>query len=185
MNQSGTLPSYHSTTMKNEISPDEPPSPSMAPAPKQSLYDRVCNNAPFQISCRVLQCLSCIVSLVLFALRLHRLAQHLVDLSTSNGAVMGILAAAVVYTLTSMLIRHVLKNGGPMWLRFVWLAADVAFVVAFIMVAELTAPGRDMTSGPCHTSLTVRTIQGAAVNVYNALNCKLPLGTFILAIFST
>lgn len=184
MNRPETPPPYPSTTMKTEYGSNEPSDPTTAPTPRLSLYERICKNVPFQVSCRVLQCLSCIVSLVLFAIRLHRLAQHVVDITTSNGAVMGILAAAVVYTLTSMLIKHLLKNGGPMWLRFVWLAADVAFVVAFIMVAELTAPGRHMTSGPCHTSLTETTIRGAIVDVYNALNCKLPLGTFILAIFS-
>lgn len=157
------------------------------PSPKKpSLYDRLCNNKTFQSVCRIMQMLSCTISLILFAIRLHRLAGHVVDLITaSNGAVMGILAAAVVYSIAGIIIRMALKNGGPLYLRFVWVAFDIAFIVAFIMVAELTAPGRDMTSGPCHTSTNFVTIQGTIVDIYNALNCRLPLGTFILAIFST
>lgn len=108
--------------MKREYGPDEPSDPTITPNPRTSLYERICNNVALQISCRVLQGLACIVSLILFAIRLHslhRLAQDIVDLATPNGAVLGILAAAVLYTLTSMLIRHLLENGGPKWLRFV------------------------------------------------------------------
>lgn len=189
-------PSYTADTNMNtkqqdqyyESSPGTQASP-QAHDPKgkrPSLYERICHNKAFQSTCRVMQCLSCIVSLILFALRLHRLAQHVIDTVTaSNGAVMGILAAAVLYTISGMIIRSALKNGGPMYLRFVWVILDMAFVIAFIMVAELTAPGRDMTSGPCHTALNPKTVQGTVVDIYNESNCQLPLGTFILAIFST
>lgn len=166
-------------------SPYLQPQYSRSPSKKPSLYDRICQSLPFQMTCAALQCISCIISLILFAIRLRRLAQHAVDTVTaSNGAVMGILAAAVLYTIGKMIIRAALRNGGPMYLKFVWLIMDILFIVAFIMVAELTAPGRQMTSGPCHTTTHLTSIQGTVVDIYNALNCKLPLGTFILAIFS-
>lgn len=184
-------PSYMSDNNDTKEQQNRDSSPYLQPqdagssTEKPSLYDRICQNLPFQITCAALQCISCVVSLILFAIRLRRLAQHAVDAVTaSNGAVMGILAAAVLYTIGKMIIRAALRNGGPMYLKFVWLIMDILFIVAFIMVAELTAPGRHMTSGPCHTTTHLISIQGTIVDIYNALNCKLPLGTFIFAIFS-
>ena len=98
--------------------------------------------------------------------------------SASNGAVEGILAAAVAYTLISMLLKFLLKSGGPKWLRLLWIFFDIAFVGGFIAVAVLTSPGGNRTSGPCHS------IRGIRVEP-NGSNCNLPWGTFILAIVST
>lgn len=168
-----------------EASPDRGVSNPNQPAKKPNLYERICHNKAFQTACRVGQCLSSLIGLILFAIRLRRLAQHAVDAVTaSNGAVMGIFAAAFVYGLVGLFIRSALKNGGPMYLRFVWIVFDILFIVAFIMAAELTAPGRNMTSGPCHTTTKYVSIQGTLVDIYNELNCNLPLGTFIMAIFN-
>ena len=145
---------------------------------KPSLYQRLRHNHTFQRILRVLQFLSAIISLGLFSARLYKILRLAHRASTSNGAVEGILTAAVLYTLISMILRFILKSGGPKWLRWVWILFDLAFVGAFIAVADLTSPAGNKSSGPCHKYRGVRIEPKGA-------NCNLPWGTFLLAIFST
>ncbi|KAK5954364.1 hypothetical protein OHC33_004086 [Knufia fluminis] len=145
---------------------------------KPSLYQRIRANHTLQKILRVFQFLSSVISLGLFSARLHKIIRTIRRASASNGAVEGILAAAVAYTLISMLMKFALKRGGPKWLRWIWIIFDLAFVGGFIAVAVLTSPGRDGTSGPCHR------VRGVRLEP-NGTNCNLPWGTFILAIVST
>jgi len=147
-------------------------------AKKPSLYQRIRQNHTVQKLLRVLQFLSSVISLGLFSARLYKILRTVRRASASNGAVEGILAAAVAYTLVSMLLKFMLKKGGPKWLRWIWIIFDLAFVGGFITVAVLTSPGRHGTSGPCHK------VRGIWIEP-NGTNCNLPWGTFILAIVST
>jgi hypothetical protein len=95
----------------------------------------------------------------------------------------GILAAAVLYTLIAMALTFALRAGASNGLRILIVIFDLLFVGAFIAVAVLTSPKRHGSSGPC-------TNNTSAYNFINRptagdVNCKLPWGTFILAIFST
>lgn len=174
-------PAYQPSTMDPEKPTTEATTSSSIPESRPSLYERLCNNKTFQSICRVLQCISSIISLILFAIRLNRIAKEAGRaVTTSNEAVMGILVAAVLHGLSTILLRLVLKERDPMWYRILRVFLDIAFVIMFIMVAELTAPGRGMTSGPCRTTFT---IYGVRVQPFGS-SCKLPIGTFVLAIFS-
>lgn len=145
---------------------------------KQGFSQRIRQNHLFQTLLRVIQFLSATISLGLFSARLYKIMRTVQRASASNGAVEGILAAAVAYTLISMLLKFVLKNGGPKFLRWLWILFDIAFVGAFIAVSYLTSPGGDRTSGPCHY------VRGVRIEP-NGVNCNLPWGTFILAIVSS
>jgi len=131
----------------------------------------------FQDILRALQFLSATTSLILFSLRIAKIIRLVHRASRSNGAVEGILAAAVLYTLVAMALQCLLRAGDGNSLRI------LLFVGAFIAVAVLTSPKRHGSSGPC-------TNETSAYNFLNRhtagdVNCKLPWGTFILAIFST
>ena len=145
---------------------------------KPSLYRRIRQNHLLQKILRVFQFLSSVISLGLFSARLYRILRTVQRATASNGAVEGILAAAVAYTLLSMILKFLLKSGGPKWLRLLWIVFDLAFVGGFIAVAYLTSPGGNKTSGPCHS------VRGVRLEP-NGSNCNLPWGTFILAIAST
>jgi len=145
---------------------------------KPSLYNRIRANHTLQKIWRVLQFLSATISLGLFSARLAKIIRLVHRATTSNGAVEGILAAAVAYTLISMLLKFVLKQGGPKILRWIWIIFDLLFVGGFIAVAVLTRPNGNGSSGPCHRIRGIR-LEPAGTN------CNLPWGTFILAIVST
>ena len=142
------------------------------------LPQRLRASPAFQRILRVLQFLSATISLGLFSSRLYKIVRLVRHASASNGAVEGILAAAVAYTLSIMLLRFLLKAGGPAPLRWLMILLDILFVIAFILVAVLTSPKRGGSSGPCHSRINQRLIP-------KGYNCNLPLGTFVLAIFST
>lgn len=145
---------------------------------KPSLYNRIRANHTLQKLWRVLQFLSATISLGLFSARLAKIVRLINRATTSNGAVEGILAAAVAYTLISMLLKFVLKQGGPKILRWIWIIFDLLFVGGFIAVAVLTRPNGGGSSGPCHR------VRGIRIEPPGT-NCNLPWGTFILAIIST
>jgi len=128
---------------------------------------------------RVFQFLSATTSLILFSIRIAKIIRLAGRASRSNGAVEGILAAAVAYTLLSMCMRLLIRGSGSNILRLLFVIMDLLFVAAFIVVAVLTSPKRHGSSAPCSKSSRInRHIPGAA-------NCNLPWGTFILAIIST
>ncbi|KAF4969325.1 hypothetical protein FSARC_3399 [Fusarium sarcochroum] len=140
---------------------------------------------------RVLQFLSAIISLGIFSARFRKVYRLVNVIKTrrgvngSYGAVEGILAAAVLYTLIAMLMSLLLKRGGPKWLRWLWVLLDLAFVGAFIAVSVLTRPNGG-GAGPrhCYNTRGVRGLLGDDANSTDD-SCNLPWGTFILAIIST
>jgi len=140
------------------------------------ILNSIKHNELFQRLMRLLQFLSSVISLALFSARMRRILQLVHRATTSNGAVEGILAAAVAYTLTAMLLRFCLKNGGPKILRWLTILLDILFVGGFIAVAVLTRPNGG-SSGPCNKRLRPY--------LPDRTNCNLPWGTFILAIVST
>ena len=143
-----------------------------------SFLERLRANRTFQRIMRVLQFLSSIISLGLFSARLAKIARLAnKSLSPNYGAVEGILAAAALYTLTVMLLTFLLKHGAPKIIRWLLIALDVLFLIAFIVVAVLTRPNGG-SSGPCKKSKFHAVIP-------KGQNCNLPWGTFILAILST
>jgi hypothetical protein len=136
---------------------------------------------------RVLQFLSAVISLALFSRRVYKVYRLVntiktrVGINHSMGAVEGILAAAVLYTILATIFQFVLRGGGPRWLRWLWVLLDLLFVGAFIAVAVLTRPNGG-SAGPrqCYGNRNVGTGQTSGDNT-----CDLPWGTFILAIVST
>jgi hypothetical protein len=145
---------------------------------------------------RVLQFLSSVISLGLFSRRLAKV-RNLVNtikarrgVNSSFGAVEGILAAAVLYTLIAMIMSLIKKNSSPggRMLRWLWVLLDVAFVGAFIAVAVLTRPnGGDAGPNHCYNPRTIvgDVLPGRLGGNNGDNTCDLPWGTFILAIIST
>lgn len=129
---------------------------------------------------RVLQFLSAIISLGLFSARVAKVIRLYRRINTASGAVEGILAAAVAYTILATVLQLLLKAKAPKWIRWLLIVLDIAFVGAFIAVAALTRPNGP--SGPCRRD-TLRNIQNPTE--YQTADCQLPWGTFILAIIST
>jgi len=128
---------------------------------------------------RAFQFLSAATSLILFSVRIAKIIRLANRASRSNGAVEGILAAAVAYTLLSMCVRCIVRGSGSNMLRIFWVIMDLLFVAAFIVVAVLTSPKRHGSSAPCSRSARINK------HIPGAVNCNLPWGTFILAIVST
>lgn len=134
-------------------------------------------NHTFQTLMRVFQFLSAIISLGLFSSRVAKIIKLYGRATASNGAVEGILAAAVAYTILSMIMKACIKGTGATVLRWLFIVLDLLFVGGFIAVAVLTRPDGG-SSGPCRKSRLDPIIpKGYA--------CDLPWGTFILAIVST
>lgn len=145
---------------------------------------------------RVLQFISSVVSLGIFSQRLYKVYRLVNSIKTrrgvngSYGAVEGILAAAVLYTLISTIFGLIEKSANPggKALRWLWVLLDLAFVGAFIAVSVLTRPNGG-PAGPrhCYTDRDANN----AFNIAQGQNasqddtCNLPWGTFILAIIST
>lgn len=130
---------------------------------------------------RVLQLLSAAISLGIFSGRVYKVLKLYKRINAASGAVEGILAAAVAYTILATILQLCLRRAGShKIIRWLFIVLDIAFVAAFIAVAILTAPGGP--SGPCRRSV-IRNIQHPTQ--YQSANCKLPWGTFILAIVST
>jgi len=143
---------------------------------------------------RVLQLGSATASLAIFTSRFYKVYRLFNSIKTSRGvsgfygAVEGILAAAVLYTILATLMSLALKGGGARWLRWLWVLLDAAFVGAFIAVAVLTRP-EGGPAGPkhCYTNRDVTNSSNLTGEVANGEDdtCNLPWGTFGLAIFST
>lgn len=142
---------------------------------------------------RVLQLASSAASLAIFTSRLYKVYRLVNSIKTrrginsSYGAVEGILAAAVLYTILATLMSLSLKGGGPRLLRWLWVLLDVAFVGAFIAVAVLTRPNGGH-AGPrhCYADRDVTGENNVSGNVTTGDDtCDLPWGTFALAIAST
>ncbi|KAF3004046.1 hypothetical protein E8E13_001471 [Curvularia kusanoi] len=147
---------------------------------------------------RVLQFISSVVSLGIFSQRVYKVYRLVNSIKTrrginkSFGAVEGILAAAVLYTLISTILMFVKKSANPgtkKWLRWLWVLLDLAFVGAFIAISVLTRPSGG-PAGPkhCYTDRNANNAsniaQGETANSQDD-SCNLPWGTFILAIIST
>jgi len=118
-------------------------------------------------------------SLGLFSSRFYKIYRLSRSLHGTGGAVEGILAAAVAYTIISLLISLLLKSGAPKIFRWLLIFFDLLFVGGFIAVAVLTRPNGGLNS-LCATPAARQDPN----NSNNAL-CRLPLGTFVLSILST
>ncbi|KAJ4137121.1 hypothetical protein NW768_002701 [Fusarium equiseti] len=137
------------------------------------------------------QFLSSVISLGLFSARIKKVWNIVNVIKTrrgingSMGAVEGILAVAVLYTLIGMVLSLLLKGGGPRWLRWLWVILDIAFIGAFIAVSVLTRPNGGM-AGPrqCYNTEGITGVFQDNSNTTDD-SCNLPWGTFILAILST
>ncbi|KAF4974633.1 hypothetical protein FZEAL_8492 [Fusarium zealandicum] len=141
---------------------------------------------------RVLQFLSAIISLGVFSSRIYKV-YRLVNsvkahrgLNNGSGAVEGILAAAVLYTLIALVMTCLMRGGGPKWLRWLWVVFDLLFVGAFIAVSVLTRPNGGVV-GPrhCYNNRNQQVTGTGQVADPRDESCNLPWGTFILAIIST
>lgn len=146
---------------------------------------------------RVLQFTSSVISLGIFSQRLYKVYRLVNSIKTrrgvngSYGAVEGILAAAVLYTLISTILGLIKKSANPggKALRWLWVVLDLAFVGGFIAVSVLTRPNGG-PAGPrhCYTDRNANNAaniaQGQTANTQDD-TCDLPWGTFILAIVST
>jgi hypothetical protein len=128
---------------------------------------------------RILQFLSASTSLILFSIRIAKIIRLVGRATRSNGAVEGILAAAVLYTLIATALQLGIRGTHSNLLRILLVIFDILFVVAFIVVAVLTSPRRHGSSAPCTKSPTI------SAKVDSRVDCSLPWGTFILAIVST
>jgi hypothetical protein len=143
---------------------------------------------------RVLQFLSSVISLGLFSRRLAKVNDLVNRIKTrrgvnsSFGAVEGILAAATLYTLITMLLTLLKRSANPggRMLRWVWVLLDIAFVGAFIAVAVLTRDnGGDAGPSHCYNEPTRMFTGGDPRGNSDDDTCNLPWGTFVLAIIST
>lgn len=146
---------------------------------------------------RVLQFLSSVISLGIFSSRLYKVYRLVNSIKTrrgvngSYGAVEGILAAAVLYTLLATLLGCIKKSANPggRTLRWLWVLLDTLFVGAFIAVAVLTRPAGGL-AGPrrCYNASRLGGNNSNNLTGQTASrddSCNLPWGTFILAIIST
>lgn len=131
---------------------------------------------------RLLQFCSATTSLILFSIRIRKIISLYGQASKSNGAVEGILAAAVAYSIVAMLMKFCIKRVSSslaLKLMLLFIIFDILFVGAFIAVAVLTSPKTKGSSGPCTKSQRINN------RIPGGINCALPWGTFALAIFST
>lgn len=132
---------------------------------------------------RILQFLSATTSFILFSIRLAKIIRLTKRASQSNGAVEGILAAAVLYPIIATLLQFCIRstNSSHHLSCILLIIFDILVVGAFIAVAVLTSPKRHGSSSPCNSK------SARFIGVYgpSAVNCNLPWGTFILAILST
>lgn len=143
---------------------------------KPSLFTRIRNSPTVQRGLRFLQFLSSLISLILFSMRISRVIAIAKKANRAQGAVEGILAAAVLYTLLVTFYKVIKKHTGSKLLRWVLIALDLAFVGAFIAVAILTRSNGP--AGPCPRNTYTPIVP-------KGYHCNLPWGTFILAIVST
>ena len=150
---------------------------------------------------RVLQFLSAVISLGIFSSRMYKVYRLVNSIKTrrgvngSYGAVEGILAAAVLYTLIATLLGCIKKSSNPggRALRWLWVLLDLLFVGAFIAVAVITRPNGGL-AGARHCfnpsrvtsgSATPNNTTGSSTADPKDSSCNLPWGTFLLAILST
>jgi hypothetical protein len=145
-----------------------------------------------------LQFLSAVISLGIFSQRFYKVYRLVNSIKTRRGvngaygAVEGILAAAVLYTLISTLLGCIKKSANPggRGLRWAWVVLDILFVGAFIAVAVLTRPNGGL-AGARHCYSPSRLRNGSNNDITGTTadrqddSCNLPWGTFILAIIST
>lgn len=145
-------------------------------------------NSILQTLLRVLQFLSAIISLGLFSARLSKILRHARDEYTAaDGAVEGILAAASLYSLVTTVLKVGIRRGNSGWLRWLLVLLDLLFVGAFIAVAVLTRPsgGPAGPGGGACRRLPQAAGRVLPSSVRDRMNCRLPWGSFILAIIST
>lgn len=143
---------------------------------------------------RIIQFLSSVISLGLFSAYIARLT---VKIAQSQGAVEGIVAAALAYTLIATLLVYLVNPG--FWVTKGILAGlDVVFIIGFIAVSVLTSPGGRARAGSCRGGGSGGQSSSSSSSNNNdkrsdngnsssggGKDCNLVQGTFALAIIST
>lgn len=135
-----------------------------------------------QRALRVLQMISAIVSMIVYSIRVNRASAGTNFLTHAQGAVLGILVAAVFYTICVVITTFLVKGFFTQtsnWLRYFLIFMDTLFFGAFIAIAVLTRPNNTTSAGPCRSQLGTDVGSSGGTGA-----CRLPLGTFILAIIS-
>jgi hypothetical protein len=133
-----------------------------------------------QRALRVLQMLCSIISMIVYSIRINRLSARTNLLTHAQGAVEGILVAAVFYTICVVITTFLVKGffaATSKWLKYFLVFMDTLFFGAFIAVSVLTRPNNVTSAGPCRSQLGTNVGSSGGTGA-----CRLPLGTFILAI---
>lgn len=94
---------------------------------------------------RIVQFLSALISLIMFTIYISRLLTTIVR---AQGAVQGIVAAALAYTVIATLI-NVFLDVGFVAKKAILIGLDVCFVLGFVVVAVLTSPLGGAARGRC------------------------------------
>jgi len=153
-----------------------------------SLFNRIRASSIFQRVMRTLQFLSALISLILFSIRISKVKRLVSRLSHASGAVEGILAAAVLYTLALMILNFLSRRPGSRLggnlITWLLVALDIAFMGAFIAVAAITSSHHGGDSGAC-SSKHHNFLNPDTQKIRHHAGCGLPWGTFALAIIST
>lgn len=135
---------------------------------------------------RILQFLSALISLILFSVHVSRLITRILR---AQGAVLGIVAAGLAYTIIATLIS-VFGKAGFFATKAILLGLDLLFMIGFIAVAVLTSPSGGAARGGCGATRNYNDKRdsdnesdGSSGRVWPG--CALVTGTFALAITST
>jgi len=136
---------------------------------------------------RIIQFLSSLISLILFSIYLSHLITRIIR---AQGAVQGILAAALAYTIIATLLNLFAKVGF-FAMKAILIGLDLCFMAAFIAVAVLTSPAGGSARGGCGAT---RNSNGNSNDKRSDNNgssgirgpsCGLVTATFALALVST
>jgi len=155
---------YHSSPQSPNASPPTPLYPHFLTAP------------------RLLQFLSALLSLILFTIYISRLLTTIVR---AQGAVHGIVAAALAYTVIATLVSLHL-DVGFFTQKAILIILDLCFVVGFVVVAALTSPLSGVARGRCGAGgrSNGKRNDNNGSSSGGAPTCGLVKGTFALAFVS-
>jgi len=131
---------------------------------------------------RIIQFLSSLISLILFSVYISHLLATIVR---AQGAVQGILAAALAYTIIATLISIFVKVGF-FAMKAILIGLDLCFVVGFIVVAAFTSPMGGIARGGCGSggNSNNKRSDNNGSGTGGGSSCGLVNGTFALAFVS-
>lgn len=132
---------------------------------------------------RTIQFLSSLISLILFAIYISHLLTKIIR---AQGAVQGIVAAALAYTIIATLISLFVKVGF-LAMKAIMIGLDLCFVLGFIVVAALTSPMGGITRRGCGAgggNSNDKRSDNNGNQSHGGPSCQLVTGTFALALVS-